>query len=172
MCAIKKSLANRITSDPRIIIHHYKCIILFHTLYFMSWTHNSTKSNHQSLISPLLLRTVSSDFALWRHHSWSVASHERGVLALWRHIHWLFLDVQIGGKPIFTSEQQPWILISHRPVFTAWHVRNCYIGQCYNGTRLYLALTGELWGGGGGGGPLWGLRRQLFDNKTEVWLGE
>ena len=57
--------------------------------------------------------------ALWRHHSWSVTSREHGVLALWRHISRLFLHAQFGAKAIFTSEQQPWISISHHPVFTA-----------------------------------------------------
>ena len=45
-----------------------------------------------------------SDLALWRHHSWSVTSRERGVLALWRNIRRLFLHVPIGAKAIFTSE--------------------------------------------------------------------
>ena len=45
-----------------------------------------------------------SDLVLWRHHSWSVTSHERTVLALWRHIRQLLLHGQIGAKAIFTSE--------------------------------------------------------------------
>ena len=46
-----------------------------------------------------------SDLALWwSHHSWSVMSREREVLALWRHAHRLFLHTQIGAKAIFTSE--------------------------------------------------------------------
>ena len=99
-----KSLANRIMSDPKIIIHGNEFIILFPTRYFMSWTHNSTKTSYRSLISPLLPRTVFSDLALWRHHSWSVTSSEREVLALQRHIRRLFLRVQNGAKAIFTSE--------------------------------------------------------------------
>ena len=55
-------------------------------------------------MSPLSLRMVFSDLALWRHHSWSVTSRERGVLALWRHIRRLFLHEEIGAKAIFTSE--------------------------------------------------------------------
>ena len=34
-----KLLANRITSDPKIVIHGNECIILFLTRYLMSWTH-------------------------------------------------------------------------------------------------------------------------------------
>ena len=57
-----------------------------------------------SLILQLLQRTAFSDFALWRHHSWSVKSRERETLALWRHIRRLFLHAQSGAKAIFTSE--------------------------------------------------------------------
>ena len=99
-----KSLANRLTSDPKIAIHGNECNISFLTLYFMSCTHNSVKNIHRSLISQLLPRTVVSDLALWRHHSWSVTSREREILALWRHICLLFLHAQIGAKAIFTSE--------------------------------------------------------------------
>ena len=95
-----KSLANHFMSDPKIAIHGTKCIILFFTCYFMSWTHNSNKNNYRSLISPLSLRTVFSDLALWHHHSWYVMSHEHGILALWDHIHRLFLNMQIGTKAI------------------------------------------------------------------------
>ena len=83
-----KSLANRLRSDPKIVIHGNECIILFLTRYFMSWTYNYAKNNYRSLISPLSLRTAFSDLVLWRHHSWSVTSHERTALALWR----LFAD--------------------------------------------------------------------------------
>ena len=99
-----KLLANRITSDPKIVIHGNEGIILFLTRYFMSWTHNSPKNNHRSLISQLSPRTVVSDLALWRHHSGSVTSREREILALWRHICRLFLHAQIGTKAIFTCE--------------------------------------------------------------------
>ena len=34
-----KSLANRITSDPKIVIHGNECILLFLTRYFMSLEH-------------------------------------------------------------------------------------------------------------------------------------
>ena len=101
---------------PKIGIHSNKCIILFLTRHFMSWTHHSTTNHHRSLISPLLLGTVFSDLTLWRHHSWSVTSPEREVLALWQHIRRLFFHMQIGAKVIFTSEYQPWISISHHPV--------------------------------------------------------
>ena len=81
-----KLLANRITSDLKFVIHSNECIILFLTRYFMSWTHNSAKNNHRSLILQLSPRTVVSDLALWRHHSGSVTSREREILALWHHI--------------------------------------------------------------------------------------
>ena len=35
-----KPLANRITSDPKIVSHGNECIILFLTCYLMFWTHN------------------------------------------------------------------------------------------------------------------------------------
>ena len=85
-----KSLANRIPSDPKFVIHGNECIILFLTHYFMSWTHDSARNNYWSLISPLSLRTVFSDSSLWCHHSWSATPRDCGVLALWRHIPWLF----------------------------------------------------------------------------------
>ena len=99
-----KSLANPLTSDPKIVIHGKECIILFLARYFMFWTHNSAKNNYWSLIWPLSPRTAFSDLVLWRHHSWSVMSHERTALALWRHIRQLLLYAQIGAKAIFTSE--------------------------------------------------------------------
>ena len=95
---------NRITSDPNIVIHGNACIILFLTRYFMSWNTHSAKNHHRSLISQLSPRTAFSDFALWRHYSWSVTSREPEILALWRHIRRLFLHAQIGAKAIFTSE--------------------------------------------------------------------
>ena len=98
-----KSLANRITSDPEIVIHGNECIILFLTRYFVSWTHNSAK-NYRSLISPLSLRTVFSDLILWRHHSLSVTSRERRVLALWRHIHRLASGI-IGFRSGFSRRE-------------------------------------------------------------------
>ena len=99
-----KLLANRITSDPKIVIHSNECIIIFLTRYFMSWTYNAPENYHRSVISQLSPRTVVSDLALWRHHSGSVTSREREILALWRHICRLFLHAQIGAKAIFTSE--------------------------------------------------------------------
>ena len=100
-----KSLANRITRDPKIVIHGNECIILFLTRYFMSLEHTILlKTHHRSLISQLSPRTAFSDFPLWRHQRWSVTSREREILALWRHIRRLFLHAQIGAKAIFTSE--------------------------------------------------------------------
>ena len=98
-----KSLANRIRSDPKIVIHGNECIILFLTRYLMSNT-QFRQNNYRSLISPLSLWTVFSDLVLWRHHRWSVTSRECRTLALWRHIRRLFLHAQIGTKAIFTSE--------------------------------------------------------------------
>ena len=103
-CHEWKSLTNRLTSDPKFVIHGNECIILFLTCYFMSWIHNSAENNYRSLISPLSLWTIFSDLVLWRHHSWSVTSHERTTLSLWRHICLLLLHAQIGAKAIFTSE--------------------------------------------------------------------
>ena len=97
-----KSLVNRIRSDPEIVIHCNKSIIIFLTRYFMSWIHNSAKKNYRSLISSLSLRVVFSDLALWRHHSWFVTSRERGASALWRHSRRMFLRTQIGAKAIAT----------------------------------------------------------------------
>ena len=114
-----KSLANRLRSEPKIFIHGNKCFILFLTCYFMSWTYYSTKNYYRSLISPLSLWTVFSDLVLWRHHSWSLTSHERRVLALWCHVDRLLLHARIGAKAIFMSEKQQWISISHQPVFPA-----------------------------------------------------
>ena len=51
------SLANRFTSDPNIVIHSKKYIILFLTRYLMSWTHNFTEK-YRSLISLLSWRRV------------------------------------------------------------------------------------------------------------------
>ena len=99
-----KSLANRITSDPKIAIHGNEVLFYFLHAILCPGTHNSAKNHHRSLISQLSPRTAFSDFALWRHHSWSVTSREREILALWRHICRLFLHVQIGAKAIFTSE--------------------------------------------------------------------
>ena len=62
-----KSLTNRLTSDPKIVIHGNECIILFLTRNYMSWTHNSAKNNYRSLISPLSLRTAFSVLVSWRH---------------------------------------------------------------------------------------------------------
>ena len=65
--------------DKKIVIHSNGCIILFLTRYFMSWTHKSAKNYHRALILPLLPRAAFSDWALWRHHNWSVTSCEREI---------------------------------------------------------------------------------------------
>ena len=63
---------------------------------------------------------VFSDLALWRHHSWSVTSREREVLASWRHISQLFLHAHIGTKAIFTNDYNMtvWILAGNYISFT------------------------------------------------------
>ena len=99
-----KSLATRIMSDPKIVIHGNKYIISFLTHYFMSWTHNSVQNNYRCLILPLLLTTIFSDLALWSHRSQSIMSRKHGVLALWHFIRQLFFHAQIGAKVIFTCE--------------------------------------------------------------------
>ena len=92
--------------------------------YFISYTlfyvNERTISLKQLSIADfaIVVRTVFSDLALWRHHSWFVTSRERGLQALWRHIRRLFLHAQIGATAIFTSEIQPWISISRHPVLT------------------------------------------------------
>ena len=147
-----KSLANRLTSDPKVVIHSNVFIILFLTRNLMSWTHSSAKINYRSLILPLFPRTVFSYLALWRHYSWSVTSLEHGVLALWRHIHRLFRHVQIDKKAIFTSEWRPWISISHHPVFTGLRVRKSHLtsknvpyGYCnFNAGRHYLLSSNSV----------------------------
>ena len=70
----ENQLANRLTSDLKIVMLNNKCIILFLICYFMSWTHNATKNNYWSLILPLLLRTFFRNkhcdvttVDLWRH---------------------------------------------------------------------------------------------------------
>ena len=111
----RKLLANRLTSDPKIVIHGNECIILFLARYLVSWNTQFHQNNYRSLISPLSLRTVFSDLVVWRHHSWSVTSRECRTLALWRHIRRLFLHAQIGAKAIFTSEYQYLITQYSRP---------------------------------------------------------
>ena len=76
--------------------------------FYVMNTHYSTKKKNRSLISPLSLRTIFSDLALWRRRSWSVTSREREVLSLWRYIRQLFFHVHIRTKAIFTTEKQPW----------------------------------------------------------------
>ena len=93
-----RQIASRVTPQ-KIIFHSNECIVLFLTCYFMSWTHNSAKNNHRSLISQLSPRTVVSYLALWRHHSVSVTSCEREILALWRHIRWWSCTRKLAKRP-------------------------------------------------------------------------
>ena len=102
-----KSLANHIMSDPQIIIHGNECIILFLTRYFMSEHTTSLETNHRSPILQLSLRMVFSYLAWWRHHSWSVTSRKRGILALWRHIRLLFLHVPTGWITTVNIDSSP-----------------------------------------------------------------
>ena len=115
-----KSLANRLTLGDFVTRENHWQIaslvtpkslftvtnVLFYFLHAIlcHGTHDSAKSHHPWLISQLSPRAAFSDFALWRHHSWSVTSREHETLALWRHIRRLFLHAQIGAKAIFTSE--------------------------------------------------------------------
>ena len=96
-----KLLANRLTSDQKIVIHVNECIILFLACYFMSWTHNSAINNYRSLVLPLSLRTVFSDLVLWRQHSWSVTSHER----MYWHCNVIFVHCCRFWLSIVTSAQ-------------------------------------------------------------------
>ena len=119
-----KSLANHITNDQKIVIHDSECIISF--LYaILCYKHNSAKKNNRrSLISPLSPKTVLPDLALWRHHSWTVMSREREVLALWCYIRPLFFHEQIGAKTVFISGITT-VNIDFSP-FTAERVRNLH----------------------------------------------
>ena len=70
-----KSLANRITSDPKIVIHGNECIIIFLTRYFMSLEHS------------ILLKTIiDRSFRNCRQGRSFLTSH-CGVtrVDLWRH---------------------------------------------------------------------------------------
>ena len=58
-------------------IHGNECIIFFLRAIWCP-EHNSAKNNYRSLISPFSLRTLFSDWALWRHRTWSVMSCEHG----------------------------------------------------------------------------------------------
>ena len=65
---------------------------------------NSLKNKSSIAHFVIVWKTVFLTEALWRHHSWSVTSRERGVLALWRHIRRLFFHVPFGAKAILASE--------------------------------------------------------------------
>ena len=80
---LRKSLANCITSDQKVVIHCNEYIILFLISYFMSWTHNIAKINYRSLNSPMLFKTVFSDSAMWRHAN--VGYWHRDDSLRWRH---------------------------------------------------------------------------------------
>ena len=132
ICQWLKIIVRSLHEWPKIVIRGNECIILFLTRYFMSRT-QIRQNNYWSLNEPLSPKKVFSNLVLWRPLSWSVTSCERGVLTLWRHIRRLFLHAKNGSKAIFTSEKQPWISISHQPVFTAMPVGNQ--GYCLT---LYL----------------------------------
>ena len=93
-----KLLANHITSNQKLLFTEMN--VLFHFLHVILclWTHNLTENNYRFPISPLSLRTVFSDLALWCHYSWSVTSCKHRLLALWCHICRLFLHMQIACK--------------------------------------------------------------------------
>ena len=83
-------------------------------MYFLNFLYAILCLEHtiplkQPPIAQFAIVAKDGDFwlVLCRHHSWSVTSRERGVLALWRHIRRLFLHVPFGAKAIFTSEFQP-----------------------------------------------------------------
>ena len=59
-----KSFANRLTRDPKIVIHGNECIILFLTCYFISWTHNSAKNNYELSIADFPIVAKDSVFRL------------------------------------------------------------------------------------------------------------
>ena len=63
-----KSLANRITSEPQIVIDGNDCYYFISCTLFKSVTLNSAEK-YRSPISQLSLRTFFSVLALWRHHS-------------------------------------------------------------------------------------------------------
>ena len=103
--SLMKILAELPRSWQRISIHDSTYIILFATCHILCPEHKkSAKNNHQSLILPMSEKTVFSDLALWRHHSWFVTLREREEIALWRHIRRAFLQAEIGAIVIFTSE--------------------------------------------------------------------
>ena len=70
-----KSFANRITSDPKIVIHGSKCIIIFLTRYFMSLEHS------------ILLKTIiDRSFRNCRQGRSFLTSHcDVTRVDLWRH---------------------------------------------------------------------------------------
>ena len=86
-------IASRVTQKSLFTVTNV-LFYFFHAILYPGYI-NSAKSNYQSPISPLSLRTVFTDVALSHHHKWSVTSRERGVLALWRQIRRLFLHPQI-----------------------------------------------------------------------------
>ena len=98
-----KSSANHITSDQNSLFTVTNVLVyLLHTVFVL----NTQFRKKQSSIAhfAIVARTVSSDLALWRHHSRSVTSRESDVIALRRHIRRLFLYAQIGANAMFTSE--------------------------------------------------------------------
>ena len=96
-----KSLANRITSDPKSLFTVIN--VSFYLLHAILCPEHTMPLKTIIDLWFLHCHKGRSDLALWRHHSWSLTSHERGILALWRHIRRLLLHAQIGAKAIFTS---------------------------------------------------------------------
>ena len=81
-------------------MYYFISYTLFHVLNTPFHKKNKSLIAHFAIVA----KDGISDLALWRHHSWSVTSREREVLALWRDIRRLFLHAQIGPKAIFTND--------------------------------------------------------------------
>ena len=84
----------QITTRVKSLFTVTNYFFLFLTCHLIFWTHNSATNNHRSLILPSSLRTVLSVLELWRHHSWSMTSHD---LEVWRHIR-LFVECHCRCK--------------------------------------------------------------------------
>ena len=56
----------------------------------MAYTSDEVMSEIIAESPPGVTKTFSSDLVFWRHHNWTVASGELGVLVLWRQIRLLF----------------------------------------------------------------------------------
>ena len=94
----RKSLPNRIRRDKKSLFTITNVLLYFlHAILCPEHTF-TLKTLIDRWFRQMSLKTVFSDLALWRHHSWSVTSRERVVLTLWRHIRRLFLHAQIWCK--------------------------------------------------------------------------